>query len=120
MFLSISFVCWTAYAWVHPGVESAALPPEAAVEGKKVWLKKNCMTCHQQFGLGGYLGPDLTDALERRGEKYVRWILRHGRGEMPDLELEEADITRLIAFLEYMGRTGDFPPKADPLKGFNN
>jgi len=29
-------------------------------EGKRLWSSHNCIACHQLYGLGGYMGPDLT------------------------------------------------------------
>ena len=30
--------------------------------GKQVFQQYNCIACHQLYGLGGYLGPELTTA----------------------------------------------------------
>ncbi len=37
-----------------------------AIKGKQIWLQNNCQTCHQIYGFGGFLGPDLTN----RGKDY--------------------------------------------------
>ena len=38
-----------------------------ACEGKIVFQKYNCISCHQLYGLGGYLGPDLTNVISEKG-----------------------------------------------------
>ncbi len=110
---------WSALAYTDPGPPAAAAPPEGAVAGKRVWLRENCQACHQIYGLGGYLGPDLTRVADRRGRDYMAVIIREGRGEMPRLDLPPGDVERLIEYLEYVGRTGRFPLRA-PVSGFNN
>jgi nitric oxide reductase subunit C len=110
---------WSALAYTDPGPPAAAAPPAGAVAGKRVWLRENCQSCHQIFGLGGYLGPDLTNVADRRGREYMAVVLREGRGEMPRLALADDDVERLIDYLEYVGRTGRFP-LVSPARGFNN
>jgi hypothetical protein len=34
--------------------------PEQALEGKRVWQRHNCVSCHTLFGNGGYKADDLT------------------------------------------------------------
>ena len=38
--------------------------------GKALFQQNNCIACHQLYGLGGYLGPELTNAYSdnNRGE----------------------------------------------------
>lgn len=118
--LLAAFAAWTALAWSHPGPAPAQQVTPGAAEGKLVWQRRNCMACHQIYGLGGYLGPDLTNVLVRRGPDYVRTIVRDGRPPMPQIGLSEREIDRLIDYMEYVGRTGRFPPEGRPLRGFNN
>jgi nitric oxide reductase subunit C len=33
-----------------------------AMMGQQLWQANNCWSCHQIYGLGGYLGPDLTNS----------------------------------------------------------
>ena len=39
-----------------------------AINGENIWLKNNCNSCHQLYGLGGYLGPDLTNIYSTKGK----------------------------------------------------
>lgn len=91
----------------------AVLGP-AALRGKRVWHGRNCIACHQIYGLGGYLGPDLTDAVDRIGGESVAWVLRNGRGGMPKFGLSEGEIDDLVAYLGEVAGTGTYPPRAWP------
>ncbi len=77
------------------------------------------MACHQIYGLGGYLGPDLTNVLERRPAAYVRAVLSNGIREMPDFQLSEQEIEQLVAFLKYFDTPGTFPARGRPLPWYS-
>lgn len=83
---------------------------ELAQEGKLIWQEKNCTSCHQLYGLGGHLGPDLTNIAAKRPAAYIRAFLQTGTAVMPNFELSEHQQDALIAFLEYTNTTG----KSDP------
>src|SRR5687768_3900836 len=57
-------------------------------EGKAIYQKYNCQSCHQIYGLGGYLGTDLTNAWSdpSRGENTIRALLTSGGSRMPDFK----------------------------------
>jgi nitric oxide reductase subunit C len=90
---------------------NAYLRSESAQAGKWVWQEQNCQACHQLYGLGGYLGPDLTDIMSAsgKGEPWVRAMLQVGPGTMPVFDLQETEVTALIAFLAAVDSSGDFP-----------
>jgi len=79
-------------------------------QGKQVWQKYNCTACHQVYGLGGYLGPDLTNVYSIRGEAYTRAFLQNGTDIMPNFHLNDQEVDELLAFLKDMDASG----KADP------
>lgn len=83
-----------------------------AEQGKKVWQEKNCSACHQLYGLGGHLGPDLTNEYARRPVAYIRAILTAGTNVMPDFHLNNKDKDAIIAFLKYTNTTGTSDPKS--------
>ena len=97
-------------------LSSQALGPEDAALIKEAGSKypKNCMVCHQFYGMGGYLGPDLTNVVSRLGEETVAWVLRNGRGSMPDMDLTEEEISSLVVFFNEIGNTGVFPQQSWP------
>lgn len=84
-----------------------------AQEGKLLFQKYNCTACHQLYGLGGYMGPDLTNVMSRNGmgEMYVRAFLQNGTQRMPNFNLSEKEIKSLVAYLKYVDKTGISPVK---------
>ncbi len=75
-----------------------------AVEGRRLWHENNCQVCHQLFGQGGFLGPDLTNAASRMDAPRLRSLLTIGSGQMPAYGLDDAQIAQVAAFLEYMDK----------------
>ena len=62
-------------------------------------------------GGGGYLGPDLTNVMSApgKGELYVRALLKIGTDVMPNYNMPESEIAALVAYLDYVDQTGNFP-----------
>lgn len=85
--------------------------PLAAAEGKLVYQKYNCQACHQIYGLGGYMGPDLTNVISAKGkgELYTQALIVTGTARMPNLHLSEDEVTKVTAYLKYVDNTGRFP-----------
>lgn len=54
-----------------------------AQKGRVVWQKNNCQSCHQIHGFGGYLGPDLTNAVPGISREVLEAFLRTGPKQMP-------------------------------------
>ncbi len=77
-------------------------------EGQLVLQKYNCHTCHQIYGLGGYLGPDLTNVYSRRNqnEDYLKAIIQSGVRQMPGFKITAKEMKSLIAFLKNLDATG--------------
>ena len=77
---------------------------ETAVRGKSQYQKYNCTACHQLYGLGGYLGPELTTTISQpgKGEAYAKTFLQNGSQRMPDFHLQEKEIHELIEYLKYV------------------
>ncbi len=75
--------------------------------GKQLFQQYNCQACHQIYGLGGYLGPELTTAYsdKNRGEQFMRAILVAGGNRMPNFHLSTKQIDALIAYLKYVDTT---------------
>jgi nitric oxide reductase subunit C len=119
--LSAAFAGWSAFAYLDPGTRPAIdmIPPRAP-EGKQVWLKHNCQACHQIYGLGGYLGPDLTNVVEDRGAPHIRKVIQAGFRDMPRFELTDSEMDDLLVYLAYVGRSGRFPLKKWPTSGLEN
>jgi nitric oxide reductase subunit C len=81
-----------------------------ALEGKKVWQQYNCNACHQLYGLGGYLGPDLTNLYSKRDTNYIKAFISSGTTVMPDFHLSEKEKNQLLVFFKSIDASG----KSDP------
>lgn len=79
--------------------------------GKSAWQKYNCNACHQVYGLGGYLGPDLTNVYSIKGGAYIEAFLKTGTTIMPNYNLTEQEIIDLMSFLKNIDSTGRSDPK---------
>lgn len=79
--------------------------------GKMTWQKYNCNACHQIYGLGGYLGPDITNVYSTKGLAYIQAFLKNGTNIMPDFHLTEHEINDLTVFLKNTDVTGKSDPK---------
>jgi len=102
--------------WVSSNAAPAERPTEGeAAEGAAMFRQKGCASCHTVNGYSaGQLGPDLTHLQQRKvfagatfelNPQNLRVWLRDPPGEkpgsrMPNLELSEDEITKLIAYLE--------------------
>ena len=77
--------------------------------GQQVFQEHNCIACHQFYGLGGYMGPDLTNVISNRGAAYARAFIVAGTVRMPKLDLTESEADALIAYLAFVDSTGRYP-----------
>ncbi len=66
------------------------------------------MACHQFYGLGGYMGPDLTNVVSNKGVAYARAILTSGTVRMPNFGFSEQEMDDLVAFLEFVDTMGTY------------
>lgn len=110
--LCAGFVFYTIRLWTLEERQSIA-SPDLIAEGKLVWQKYNCQSCHQFYGLGGYLGPDLTNVLSKwKGDKrIVSAFIRSGNNRMPAYQLDNEEMEALLLFLEAMDATGNSDPR---------
>lgn len=89
------------------------LMTEDSQTGKLLFQKYNCTACHQLYGLGGYMGPDLTNMISApgKGEIYTHALLQTGTQRMPNFHLSDDEIKCLVAYLKYVDKTGTSPVK---------
>lgn len=82
-----------------------------AMKGQNIWLQNNCNSCHQIYGLGGYLGPDITNVYSKkgRGEEYIKTILNSGIQTMPKFNFSEVEKDQLVQFFKEIDETGFYP-----------
>lgn len=98
---------------------------ESAIRGKHLFEKNNCMGCHTIFGEGAYYAPELTKVFERRGESFIRGILKNpeamypGDRKMTNYHFNDEQISDLVTFFKWVGQVdlNGFPPKPDLMAG---
>jgi nitric oxide reductase subunit C len=83
----------------------------AAQRGEALYREFNCTACHQFYGLGGYMGPDLTNVTiaEGKGPAFAKGVILHGSARMPALGVTPEEADDLVAFLEAVAATGTYP-----------
>ena len=117
VFLSLT---WDTFQQI-PGRTNAAALTDQVKRGKHLWEDNNCRGCHTLFGEGAYYAPELTKAVERRGEPWLRAFLKDpaamypGRRQMVQYNFTDQEITQVIAFLDWIGKidANGFPFKPD-------
>ena len=95
------------------GTEASHIPPmtDQARHGQQLFQENNCIACHQFYGLGGYMGPDLTNVISNYSAAYARAFLVTGTPRMPNFNLSEEEIDALVAYLDFVDSTGTYPPE---------
>lgn len=116
--LFVLFVLDTAIIYVSENANNpgAQYLTQGAKKGKLIFQEKNCVSCHQVYGLGGYMGPDLTNVMSApgKGDLYVKAFIQNGTARMPNFHLSERDINDLAEYLRYVDKTG-----ISPLRNFH-
>ena len=84
---------------------------DEAKMGKILFQEYNCISCHQIYGLGGYMGPDLTNIISTpgKGDLYAKSFIQFGTLKMPNFNLSESEINCLVSYLKYIDKTGISP-----------
>ena len=108
--LLVSFLGYSGYLYSHLPVADNQLDKNAE-KGKAIWQQYNCSACHQVYGLGGYLGPDLTNVYSKRGTAYIQAFIANGTNIMPNNHLSESDIKELTNYLKSIDASGKSDPK---------
>ena len=110
MFLFYSFTIYIKPIFILPNKN---INLSSATSGRLIWQKYNCQACHQLYGLGGYLGPDLTNVYsqEGKGETYIKAMITSGTKQMPSFYLEENEMKQLLEFLKMANASGISDPR---------
>lgn len=77
---------------------------EAALRGRTLWHESSCQVCHQIYGQGGFLGPDLTNAASRVSPERMQSLLTVGSGQMPVYGFSVGQIADMTAYLGALDR----------------
>ena len=104
------FLVYSGYLYMNLPRGARAINP-VADQGKMNWQKYNCGACHQVYGLGGYLGPDLTNTYSKRGEDYIKTFLKGGTVVMPNFNLDDKTIHSLVSYLKDIDASGKSDPR---------
>ena len=101
---------------VYSDTAGRETPPlsELAARGQQVWHDKNCQSCHQIYGFGGFLGPDLTNAIGTLTEARLDLILTEGAGAMPAFHLDAGERDALRQWFTELDQTGVAQPRLEP------
>lgn len=115
----IAVLLFSGYTlWIDTGnigIQKPCIANGPAAEGKLLFQKYNCQACHQIYGLGGYMGPDLTNVYSTpgKGPVYMATFLQNGTYRMPNFHFDKYAISALISYLETVDSTG-----ASPLRNY--
>lgn len=110
LFLSFSFTIYLSPLTIS---KDSRFDKEVAANGHLVWQKYNCQSCHQLYGLGGYLGPDLTNVISKpgKGENVIKAMIKTGIKQMPSFNMSDKEIVNLIEFLKSVDVSGTSDPR---------
>lgn len=113
VFLLAAYVIVSFFAYTDVPREDATPPlTDRERRGLEVFRSRNCHVCHQIYGFGGFLGPDLTNRVtdETLPEEFDS-LLTYGSGRMPALRLSAGDREAVVAYLAAVNRTGRSQPE---------
>lgn len=110
--LSYLSYSWSIYLSPSPAEADKNIAQEIS-KGKMVWQQYNCQSCHQIYGLGGYLGPDLTNYAGQSGNRkfFLSSALKSAAQQMPVFDLSEAELESLYQFMVSLNKSGVAYPK---------
>jgi len=85
-----------------------------ARRGEVFYRTFNCTACHQLYGLGGYMGPDLTNVIvaDGKGRAYATAIIQAGTQRMPRLGVSMEQADAIASYLEAVAATGTYPVRS--------
>lgn len=104
------YTIYTATVFIAGTLETAAKDirfDSQAQEGKQIYQQYNCVSCHQLYGLGGYLGPELTTTYSNpeKGPLIMRAFLENGGQRMPNFNFSKKQVDCIISYLRYADAT---------------
>jgi len=109
-----AFAIYSVYVWTAGTELPRSLPADPQVAaGFALFQEKNCVACHQFYGLGGHMGPDLTNVISApdKGADHARAFIESGTAKMPDYGLDAAEVDALLRFLAFVDSSGAYAPR---------
>jgi len=107
--LFTAFCLYTGWVYLYCDESHPVAHHDPSVsKGWQLWQQKNCQSCHQLYGLGGYMGPDLTNIARdsSKGEQYMYTFIKYGSGRMPAFGLTDEEVSHLVSFLSWVDKSG--------------
>ncbi len=96
-----------------------------AARGQALFSANNCRACHQVYGFGGFLGPDLTNVASRYSANELDGLFTLGRKQMPAFHFTALQQRDLYAFFESLHASAQSAPAGlrnrraiDPVRHF--
>lgn len=110
-FLLATFGLYNYVVYNTEGYIAAEKLSPQAVKGQQLFQSNRCWSCHQLYGLGGYLGPDLTNIFsdEKKGPLYIKAFLNSGVKSMPQFNFDEDEKDAIVEYLKQVDETGIYP-----------
>lgn len=109
--LLVAFLSYSFYIYSSLPVKNYTVNDETG-KGKLVWQQYNCNACHQVYGLGGYIGPDLTNTYSSKGKEYIKALLNYSTAAMPKFNLTVKEVNALLAYLKDIDASGRSDPRS--------
>jgi nitric oxide reductase subunit C len=109
--LTAAFLMYSFYLYSSLPVRETGFSDQMD-QGKALWQKHNCTACHQVYGLGGYLGPDLTNAYSLRGPDVIKALIQTGNNTMPAFHFTEEESNALLTYMKHIDETGNADPRS--------
>ena len=107
--LILVFGLYNFYIYTSKNEDSYIKLSSKAIKGQQLWQQNNCWSCHQIYGLGGYLGPDLTNIYSNKGDAYINAFLNSGVKSMPKFNFSESQKQAIVSYLKHIDSTGYYP-----------
>lgn len=116
--LILIFSVYNFFIYTSKGEKNTIILSANAIKGQALWQENNCWSCHQLYGLGGYLGPDLTNTYsnKNKGKEYIKAFLNSGIKSMPKFNFSEKEKEAIVTFLAEVDKTGYYPNKKASFK----
>lgn len=109
--LTTAFLCYSFYLYSSLPIQETGYT-STVDKGKGLWQAHNCIACHQVYGLGGFLGPDLTNVYSQRGPEFITAFLKNGNLTMPAYQMNDEDIQAMLAYLQHLDKSGISDPRS--------
>ena len=109
--LITTFIFYNFFIYTSEDCQKPIRMSAKAMQGQELWQNNNCWSCHQIYGLGGYLGPDLTNVFSHpnKGKDYIKAFLNSGVKSMPKFDFSEEEKEAIATYLELIDKTGYYP-----------